>query len=59
MWGLIAYSMCFGKSISTGVIGDDTFGTINKLASGDYSFVYYSFMCVMYEKKQRTQKGTR
>ena len=47
MWGLIAFSMIFGKSISTGVIGDDSIGTIDKLGGGDYSFVYYSFMYAM------------
>jgi len=47
MWGLIAFSMVFGKSISTGVIGDDAAGTINKIGGGDYSFVYYSFMYAM------------
>jgi len=58
MWGLIAYSMIFGYPIKTGVIGDDYYGTINKINieyedSADetktfhvyqYSFVYYAFM---------------
>jgi len=38
MWGLIAYSMAFGRTISTGVIGAPTWGTINKIPT-DQSFV--------------------
>ena len=47
MWGLIVYSLIYGKSIASGVIADDTFGTIDKIGGGDYSFVYYSFMFAM------------
>jgi len=54
VWGLVGYSMVFGKSLDSRVFGGDTYAPIDKTdrfnnpaGAGDYSFVYYSFMFAM------------
>jgi Amt family ammonium transporter len=46
LWNLIAFSMIFGGSIPTGVIGDTKYAPIDKVGT-ELSFPYYSFMFAM------------
>jgi ammonia channel protein AmtB len=45
LWGLVAYSMIYGSGSSRGVIGDDSYATVNKM--GDFGFVFYSYVYAM------------
>jgi Amt family ammonium transporter len=46
LWGVVAFSMVYGKSDTSGVVGGLTFATINKVGS-DLTIPYYSFMYAM------------
>jgi Amt family ammonium transporter len=46
LWGVVAFSLAYGKSIPTGVIGGTTYAPIDTVGN-DLSFPYYAFMFAM------------